>query len=172
MPLRQGFIDNFCIGTYNSLYNRAAYIQNQTLRRLPCGRMEIIMKKRHLIIGLAVLIVLCAAAFLLYRQFAPQTSGGEKKISVTVIHGDKTEKTFNYQTDAEYLGEVLTEENLVTGDNGDYGLFITEADGETADESRQQWWCITKGGETVNTSADQTPIHDNDQFEITLKEGY
>ena len=50
--------------------------------------------------------------------------------------------------------------------------FGTEADGETADESRQQWWCITKGGETVNTSADQTPIHDNDQFEITLKEGY
>lgn len=134
--------------------------------------MEIIMKKRNLIISLIVLIVLCVAAFLLYREFSPQPSGGEKNISVTVIHGDKTEKTFTYQTDAEYLGEVLTEEKLVTGDNGDYGLFITEADGETANESLQQWWCITKGGESVNTSADQTPIHDNDQFELTLKEGY
>ena len=134
--------------------------------------MEIIMKKRNLIILLIVLIVLCVAAFLLYREFAPQPSDGEKNISVTVIHGDKTEKTFTYQTDAEYLGEVLTEEKLVTGDNGDYGLFITEADGETANESLQQWWCITKGGESVNTSADQTPIHDSDQFELTLKEGY
>ncbi len=142
------------------------------MRRQPRGRMEIIMKKRNLIISLIVLIVLCVAAFLLYREFSPQPSGGEKNISVTVIHGDKTEKTFTYQTDAEYLGEVLTEEKLVTGDNGDYGLFITEADGETANESLQQWWCITKGGESVNTSADQTPIHDNDQFELTLKEGY
>ncbi len=39
-------------------------------------------------------------------------------------------------------------------------------------ESKQQWWCITKGGEQVNTSADQTPIADGEQFELTLKEGY
>lgn len=134
--------------------------------------MEISMKKRTQIILLIVLIILCAAAFLLYRQFAPQSSDGEKKISVTVVHGDGTEKTFTYQTDAEYLGEVLTEEKLVTGDDGDYGLFIKEADGETVDESLQQWWCITKRGESVNTAADQTPISDNDQFELTLKEGY
>ena len=30
----------------------------------------------------------------------------------------------------------------------------------------------TKGGEQVNTSADQTPIADGEQFELTLKEGY
>lgn len=47
-----------------------------------------------------------------------------------------------------------------------------EADGETADESLQQWWCLTRDGESVNTSADQTPIHDNERFELTLKEGY
>ena len=144
----------------------------QVLRRPSGGRMEVIMKKRTLGIFLLALIVLCTAAFLLYRQFAPQTSDGEKNISVTVVHGDKTEKTFTYQTDAEYLGEVLREEKLVTGDNGDYGLYITEADGETADESLQQWWCLTRDGESVNISADQTPIHDNERFELTLKEGY
>nr|WP_294493885.1 DUF4430 domain-containing protein [uncultured Mediterraneibacter sp.] len=130
------------------------------------------MKKRTLIISAAVLIILCAAAFLLYRQFAPSPSAGKKDVSITVIHKDKTEKTFSYQTDAEYLGEVLREEELVKGEEGDYGLFITEVDGETADSSLQQWWCITKGGETVNTSADQTPLHDGDQYELTLQEGY
>ena len=51
-------------------------------------------------------------------------------------------------------------------------MYILTVDGETADESKQQWWCITKGGEMVNTSVDTTPIQDGDQFELTLKEGY
>ena len=45
-------------------------------------------------------------------------------------------------------------------------------DGEQADDSKQQWWCLTKGGEMVNTSADLTPIADGDRYELTLKEGY
>ena len=130
------------------------------------------MKKRTIIISAVILIFFCIGAFLLYQKFAPQTYSGEKNISVTVIHGDKTEKTYTYQTDAEYLGTVLKENGLVQGKEGDYGLFITEADGESAGTSLQQWWCITKGGETVNTSADQTPVQDNDKFELTLKEGY
>ena len=68
--------------------------------------------------------------------------------------------------------EVLKENELVDGEEGEYGLFIQTVDKETADEGKQQWWCITKGGEQVNTSADQTPIADQDQFELTLKEGY
>ena len=58
------------------------------------------------------------------------------------------------------------------GESGEYGLFITTVDEETADDSKQQWWCITKGGEQVTTSADQTPVSDGDAFELTLKEGY
>ena len=75
-------------------------------------------------------------------------------------------------TDAEYLGEVLKSEKLVDGEDGEFGMFITTADGEQADDSKQQWWCITKAGEQVNTSADQTPVADGDEFELTLKEGY
>ena len=99
------------------------------------------MKKRTIIISAVILIFFCIGAFLLYQKFVPQTYSGEKDISVTVIHGDKTEKTYTYQTDAEYLGTVLKENGLVQGEEGDYGLFITEADGESADTSLQQWWC-------------------------------
>ena len=55
---------------------------------------------------------------------------------------------------------------------GSYGLFITTVDGETADDSKQQWWYITKGGEQVNSGADALPIADGDQFELTMMEGY
>ena len=55
------------------------------------------MKKRTIIISAVILIILCIGAFLLYQKFAPRTYSGEKNVSVTVIHGDKTEKTFTYK---------------------------------------------------------------------------
>lgn len=130
------------------------------------------MKNKRTLIAAAVLLLVCILAGGLYLKFKPQATKGEKEVNVVVVHGDETEKTFRYHTDAEYLVEVLKENELVSGEEGEYGLFIKTVDGETADESKQQWWCITKGGEQVNTSADQTPIADGEQFELTLKEGY
>lgn len=130
------------------------------------------MKKKNTIIAAVVLILVVVAAGLLYMKFKPKTTEGEKKITVTVIHADESEKTFEYDTDVEYLGEILLKEKLIEGEKGQYGLYIQTVDGETADESKQQWWCITKGGEMVNTAVDTTPIQDGDQFELTLKEGY
>ena len=130
------------------------------------------MKKKNTIIAAVLLILAVAAAGLLYMKFKPETTEGAKKITVTVIHADGSEKTFEYDTDVEYLGEILLKEKLIEGEKGQYGLYIQTVDGETADESKQQWWCITKGGEMVNTSVDTTPIQDGDQFELTLKEGY
>ena len=130
------------------------------------------MKHKGTLIAAAALLLVCILAGGLYLKFKPQATEGEKEVTIVVVHGDQTEKTFQYHTDAEYLVEVLKENELVSGEEGEYGLFIKTADGETADESKQQWWCITKGGEQVNTSADQTPIADGVQFELTLKEGY
>lgn len=123
---------------------------------------------KKIIIGVVALLVVAAALFLVYRALAPKASAGAKEIMVTVVHGDTSSKEFKYQTEDEYLGEVLKSEKLITGEDGDYGMYITAADGETADESKQQWWCITKGGEQVNTSIDQTPIADGDTYELTL----
>lgn len=125
------------------------------------------------VIALIVLLVVAAVAmFGVYKVFMPKGEKGAKEITVTVVHADKSEKDFIYQTDEAYLGAVITEEKLVEGTDGEYGMFITSVDGEKADDSKEQWWCITKGGENVNTSADQTPIEDGDQFELTLMEGY
>ena len=45
-------------------------------------------------------------------------------------------------------------------------------DGVTADEAKQQWWCFTKGGETLMSGVDTTPIEDGDCCEITLTTGW
>ena len=130
------------------------------------------MKKKNTIIAAVLLVLAVAAAALLYMKFKPETTEGAKEIKVAVVHADGSEKTFEYHTDEEYLGEVLTTEKLIEGEEGQYGLYILTVDGETADESKQQWWCITKGGEMVNTSVDTTPIQDGAQFELTLNDGY
>ena len=130
------------------------------------------MKKKTTVFAGGLLLLLCILAAALFFRFRADTVPGGKEITVTVVHGNAEEKSFVYQTDAEYLGEALRENQLVEGTEGPYGLFITSVDGEAADESRQQWWCITKEGEKLNTSADQTPIQDQEQYELTLKEGY
>ena len=130
------------------------------------------MKKKTSIILAAMLIVLCLAAGILYDQFKPQTSEGEKNIVVTVIHGDKTTKEFSYTTDAEYLGDILQNEGLISGDQDQYGLYVKVVDGEQINESNQEWWCLTKGGESVNTGVDMTPIADGEAYELTFTVGY
>ena len=120
----------------------------------------------------AILVLLCVGAGILFRTNKPITSAGAIVVEVDVTHADKTENRFTYQTDAEYLAEILLETGLAEGEQSSYGLFIQTVDGETADDSKQQWWCITKGGEQVNSGADTLPVTDGDQFELTLMEGY
>ena len=123
------------------------------------------MKKKTLI-GCGALVAACLLAALLYLQTRPETAAGDKTIDVVVVHGDGSEAAFQYQTDAEYLGDVLTENGLVEGTESTYGLFITTVDGETAEGN--QWWCITQDGQMVETGADTTPIADGDHFELTM----
>ena len=130
------------------------------------------MQKKQTKIAGILLVLCCVLALIVFFQTRPDTAAGEKHITISVVHSDSSKSTFSYDTDAEYLGEALTEQNLAEGTEGPYGMFITTVDGETADDSKEQCCCITKDGEMVNTGADQTPIQDQDQFELTLKEGY
>lgn len=117
----------------------------------------------------AAALALAAALMLGIWHFTKlQTQEGTKTVVIEVVHSDKRTQDFTCRTDAEYLGQLLLEEELVEGEQSAYGLFITVVDGETAQSSLNQWWCITKGGETVNTGADSTPVFDGDHFELTL----
>lgn len=127
---------------------------------------------KKILIALIGLIVVIAVLFGVYRFTKPATVQGAKTITVDVIHKDTSQKTFEYHTDREYLGEVLIDEGLVSGEEGAYGMFITTVDSETVDNANQEWWCITKNQEMLNTSADQTPIADGEKYELTLTIGY
>ena len=121
----------------------------------------------------AILLVAVMALFLgIWLIARPQPTGGNKELTIQVIHGDLSSRTFEISTSAEYLAEALTENAVVQGEEGPYGLFILAADGETADETNQEWWCITRSGESLTTGASETPIADGETYELTLMVGY
>ena len=45
---------------------------------------------------------------------------------------------------------------------------ITEVNGRKADNSKQEWWCITKDGEFSDYGVDMLIIQDKDKYELTL----
>lgn len=122
------------------------------------------MKKRAFALALALVMVFALAA-----------CGGKTAnatVTVTVVHGDGSSKGFTVKTDKEMLGEALTDEKLIDGEVSTYGLFIQTVDGETADEAKQEWWCLTKGGGSVETGIDSTPVEDGAAYELTLMTGW
>lgn len=127
--------------------------------------------KKNVII-IAVLVILIAACVIGYFVLKPKTTKGAKNITVDVILTDGTSTEHKVSTDAEYLGEALAKEGLIQGEDSEYGLYMKTVDGTTVNEDNEEWWCLTKSGESVTTGVDTTPISDGDKFEITLTVGY
>ena len=123
---------------------------------------------RKTLFAVAALAVVAALMLGIWYFTRPQAQEGAKTVVVEVVHADESAKEVAYHTDAEYLGELLLAEKLVEGDDSGFGLFITTVDGETAQDSLRQWWCITKDGEQTETGADAVPIADGDHFELTM----
>lgn len=130
------------------------------------------MKKSKIILGVVALVVVVAVLLGVYFATRPDPVQGAKALTITVVHGDGSEKVFDVHTDAEYLDAALLENEIVEDNQTEWGLYILTADGETADESQEQWWCITKGGEMLMTGASETPIADGEAYELTLTVGY
>lgn len=131
------------------------------------------MRKKYAgLIAIWLLATLMAFAVIAWRALGPQASAGSKSITVNVDHlvGDDT--SFSIQTDAEFLREALESENLIAGSESEYGLWVETVDGETADESQQQWWGYDVNGQMSNYGVDSQPVTDGDVYDFTLNVGW
>lgn len=126
---------------------------------------------KKLLAGVLALVLVVAALIAIYFATRPATSAADKTITATVVANGE-EEAFTIHTDEEYLRGALESIDLIAGEESEYGLFVTTVNGITADDANQEWWCFTKGGESLNTGVDSTPIADGDAFEITLTVGY
>ncbi len=127
--------------------------------------------KRVIISCLAMVLVILAMV-LIYNRFKPEPQKGAKEIAIEVIIPEEETQKFTLHTDAEYLRQALEEKDLIQGSDSEYGLFITEVNGRSIDSAKQEWWCITKDGASVEYGVDSIAIADGDKYEITLTVGY
>lgn len=127
------------------------------------------MKNKKLIlaaIALVAVIAVLAAVFFLNR---PKPQEGAKTITVTVVHKDKTEKTFTYHTDEDYLDKVLIAEKLIEGHDDQYGFVVEEVDGEEALWTDNVFWSVYIGQEQATTGISQIVVSDGAAYRLVYE---
>lgn len=100
--------------------------------------------------------------------YTEDTELGEGAITavVEVKIEDKT-VTFTVHTDKTILGEALIENNLISGEQGDYGLYIKSVNGVTADyDIDQSYWAFYVNGEYATTGIDGAEIDENAVYSL------
>ena len=118
--------------------------------------------------ALLALLVLAAAFVACWQLMSPQAKEGSKTSAVEISHLDGTSRDIELKTDAETLWDAMVEEDLVQGEDGQYGIWITAVDGETADETQGQYWVFTRDGQWVDTACDSTYIEDGQHYEFYI----
>ena len=95
---------------------------------------------------------------------------GSVKITVIVVDVDGNETNFVVNTDKETVGDALLEQNLIEGEDGDYGLYVKTVNGITADyDTDQSYWAFYVNGEYASTGVDSTPVNEGDTYEFKVE---
>lgn len=134
------------------------------------------MKKRIL----SLLLILCLALTLcacgkekvpelwqdaLYTEDT-ELGQGAKTITVQVQAEDKT-VNFTIHTDSATLGEALLEHGLIAGEDSEFGLYVKQVNGITADyDVDQTYWGFYSGGEYMMSGVDTTEISGGESYEL------
>lgn len=127
-------------------------------------------KNTKIILAIVALVAVIAILAGVYFATRPQPQQGAKAYTVIVIHKDKTEKTFTYRTDAEFLDKALLEEGLIEGKEDQYGLIIEKVDGEAAIwETDNAYWSLYIGEEYATTGISATPVYDGSTFKLVYE---
>ena len=121
-----------------------------------------------LLLTLCLALSLCACA----TKNTEETLGTKASFTVIVVHADGSEKTFTYETTEKYVGPVLTADGLIKGNNGQYGLEITQVDGEQAIYNTDgAYWAVYEGDEYAMQGIDTTPVVDGRTYKLVYTKG-
>ena len=90
---------------------------------------------------------------------------GSKSFEFTVVNMAGEEATFEVKTDEDTVGAALLENNMIAGEDGDYGLYVKTVNGETVDYDKDgKYWAFYINGEYGMTGVDSTDIVDGDSY--------
>lgn len=92
-------------------------------------------------------------------------------IEITDDKGEKTSKEYTSET-AKTLADLLKENELVEGDETEYGLMITVVNGLRADYNADgAYWALYKNGDYMMTGADGETLEDGAVYGLVYTKG-
>ena len=95
---------------------------------------------------------------------------GQKKFMFTVVDKDGKETSFEIHTDKETVGDALLEVDLIAGDDGEYGLYVKQVNGITADyDVDQTYWAFYVNGEYASAGVDATTIEEGATYSFKVE---
>ena len=103
---------------------------------------------------------------------APQAGGavtelgqGAKSFELTIVDAEGVTHAYRIRTDAEMVGQVLLELELIDGEQGPYGLYIKSVLGQVLDyETDQMYWGFYVNGDYAMVGVDQTPVVEGEAY--------
>lgn len=134
-------------------------------------------KKRNLLIGAGVFVVLIALVLIIYNLNKPQaqpevTNEGSKNIIIEVKDSEGNVTTYEVTTDAEFLRQAMDEAEGLTYDGSDseFGMMVEVVNGEQAIYAEDNaYWAFYVNGEYGNYGIDSQPVEDGDTYSIVYE---
>ena len=95
---------------------------------------------------------------------------GDSQFMFTVVDKEGNETEFEIHTDKKIVGEALLELDLIAGEDGDYGLYVKEVNGITADyETDGTYWACYVNGEYATAGVDATEIVEGSSYAFKVE---
>ena len=95
---------------------------------------------------------------------------GQTMFLFTVVDKDGNETNFEIHTDKETVGEALLDLELIAGEDGEFGLYVKEVNGITADyDVDQTYWAFYVDGEYAMSGVDATTIEDGKTYALKVE---
>ena len=130
-----------------------------------------------LIVAMALTTVGCGAKEQAGNQ--PATEGqasanvlgeGQTKFFFTVVDKDGNATEFEIHTDKATVGEALLELNLIAGDESEYGLYVKQVNGITADyDVDQTYWAFYVNDAYATSGVDTTAVEEDARYAFKVE---
>ncbi len=95
---------------------------------------------------------------------------GQTKFMFSVVDKDGKESKFEINTDKKTVGEALLDVDMISGDKGEYGLYVKTVNGITIDYNVDKaYWAFYVNGEYGTAGVDMTEIEEGKTYSFRIE---
>ena len=110
------------------------------------------------------------AAYTVANGAHSKIGNGKFSFVLEVIDGNGGSTVFDVASDKSTVGEALSSIGLISGEQGDYGLYVKTVDGVTKDyDTDGQYWSFYIDGEYAMSGVDSTDIVAGSSYEFRVE---